>query len=326
MKSFEVVGMGAMNLDQLFRVDQILVDGEAPVKGFSYYPGGSAANTVCGLAKLGVRTGFVGAVGGDEAGRALIDDLVKCGVDVSQIRVKKAVKTGSTICLADQRGRRSLYVMPGANSLLAPDDVDLAYAHRAAVIHLSSFLDDLQFELQRKIVAELSNDVRISFAPGAVYASKGMRQLIPFLERTHVLFLNRSEMKLLTGDDFAEGARKCLDLGCQTVVTTLGLSRIRPGAGGREAVVAGHILSLEGEYLVESRARKGEPVVGTLGAGDAFAAGFLYGLVKDKELPQCGLLAEIMARFCVARMGAREGLPSLAELSERYYLESGERL
>ena len=114
--AIKVVGMGAMNIDHLYCVERILLDGEAPVEGFELCPGGSAANTIYGLAKLGVRTGFLGIVGEDEVGGKLIKSFASVSVDTSQVRVKKGAKTGSVLCLSDKRGRRSLYVLPGANS------------------------------------------------------------------------------------------------------------------------------------------------------------------------------------------------------------------
>jgi ribokinase len=325
MSPLEIIGMGAMNLDQLYLVERILVDGEITVSDFAAEAGGSAANTICGLAKLGVRTGFVGAVGDDEAGRKLVDDLVRCGVEASQIRVKKGA-TGSALCLSDKRGRRAIYVMPGANSHLNTEDIDLDYLSQAKIFHLSSFVHEAQFELQKRLVAQLPPDVRISFAPGSIYAARGAEQLAPLLKRTYLLFVNRKEMGQLSGKDFAAGARRCLELGCHTVVTTLGNVNIRLAGRQHEAAVAGHVLSKDGEYFIESRAKQSQPVLDTTGAGDAFAAGFLYGVMKGKDLPQCGLVADIMARFCIGRVGAREGLPSLSELSEEYQTISGEQL
>jgi ribokinase len=318
MNSIEVVGIGAMNMDQLYRVQRILVDGEAAVKGFSFYPGGSAANTIYGLAKLGVSTGFIGAVGDDEIGRTLVEDLAKVGVDVSQIKVKKGAKTGLALCLSDNQGKRSLYIMPGANSLLEAKDIDLDYVNQAKIVHLSSFVDESQFKLQKRVIAQLKPSVKVSFAPGSIYTAKGMQQLAPLLNKTYLLFINRSEMKQLTGEDFAAGAKKCLEQGCHIVVTTLGSAEAKLTRKTSRATLVAHILSGEGEYLIESRVKPAAPMVDTTGAGDAFAAGFLYGFLRGKDWQQCGFLGDMMARFCISQMGAREGLPSLAELSREY--------
>jgi ribokinase len=131
-------------------------------------------------------------------------------------------------------------------------------------------------------------------------------------------------MKQLTGEDFSTKAKKCLEKGYHTVVTTLGGTRLTKKRTG--APLACHILSREGEYLVESRVKQAKPSVDTTGAVDAFAAGFLYGLLKGKDLPQCGQLGDIVARLCITRIEAREGLPSLAKLSQKYYASFGQSL
>ncbi|TET88086.1 MAG: carbohydrate kinase family protein [Dehalococcoidia bacterium] len=326
MNSVEVVGIGAMNMDQLYGVERILVDGEASVKEFSFHPGGSAANTIYGMAKLGVRTAFIGALGDDEIGEALAEDFAKVGVDVSRIRVKKGAKTGSALCLSDKQGRRSLYIMPGANSLLEIEDIDLEYINQAKILCLSSFVHESQFELQKRVIAQLNRSVKISFAPGSIYTVKGIQQIAPLLNKTYLLFINRSEMRQLTGEDFAAGAKKCLEQGCHIVVTTLGNAETKLTRKTSRATLVAHILSSEGEYLIESKVKPAAPIVDTTGAGDAFAAGFLYGFLKGKDLRQCGFLGDIMARFCISKRGAREGLPSLAELSQEYYVSFGQRL
>jgi ribokinase len=75
MAKIEVVCFGAMNFDRLYRVDELVVDGEQSVAEFVSQPGGSGANTIYGLAKLGVKTDFIGAVGNDKDGKALLSDL-----------------------------------------------------------------------------------------------------------------------------------------------------------------------------------------------------------------------------------------------------------
>src|SRR3990172_4921603 len=118
--ALEVIGLGAMNLDHLYWVERLLTDGEAPVLETAICPGGSAANTIYGLARLGVLTGYVGAVGDDEAGRLLVADLAEAGVDTGHIMVKEA-SSGATLILSDRRGHRAIYIVPGANSLLSLD-------------------------------------------------------------------------------------------------------------------------------------------------------------------------------------------------------------
>ncbi|MCJ7655971.1 MAG: carbohydrate kinase family protein, partial [Dehalococcoidia bacterium] len=222
MASLDIVGFGAMNIDHLYKVGELVADGEQLVDGIESLPGGSAANTVYGLAKLGVKAGFVGAVGVDDDGVELIEAFKAVAVDTSQIRIKQEVKTGATICLSDRLGGRAIYVSPGANNLLGPEDIDLAYLNRARLVLLSSFADDRQFNLQVDVTEKLSTSVTVSLAPGMLYVAKGLKALIPLLERTHIVFMNRDEIERLTGKDFKAGVQELVKSGCQVVVVTLG--------------------------------------------------------------------------------------------------------
>jgi ribokinase len=91
MSDIAVIGLGALNTDYLYKVERILDDEETMVDEAKLLPGGSAANTIYGLAKLGVKSGFVCAVGDDAEGELSIQDLRKVGVDTSQIKIKPGV-------------------------------------------------------------------------------------------------------------------------------------------------------------------------------------------------------------------------------------------
>jgi len=313
MSDIEVVGLGALNIDHLYRVERILDDGEAVVREAVSSPGGSAANTIYGLAKLGVNTGFAGVIGDDAEGKVMLEDFKKMEVDTSQIKVKPQAKTGSVVCLSDSLGKRSLYVLPGANDLLTMDDLDLNYINQARMLHLSSFADDRQFKISLELITRLDLSTKVGFAPGALYAAKGLKVLAPVLDRAYVLFINQDEMRQLTGQDVMAGAENCLKHGCQIVIVTLG-----KGASLRGVTATSYIRDVDTEYIVEASSKIITSTLDTTGAGDAFAAGFLYGLLKGVGLKECGLLGDITARFSTTKMGARKGLPTFIELSQRY--------
>ena len=343
MKSIRVIGFGAMNLDELYRVQSVLADDETTIKEHKSTPGGSAANTIYGLAKLGINTGFAGAIGSDEEGKFLTEDFRNVGTDVSQIKIKDSAQTGSVLGLTDSHGKRALYVGPGANSLLKREDISLDYMAQAELIHLSSFADDEQFELQKWIVTNLPQSVKVSFTPGAIYTRKRLSALAPILAKTRILFTNESEIKELAKTKFFEaGAQRFLDKGCQMVIVTLGkgtLQKINTSQLTFEFVNYPKILSTYGtsdymasenetelrfgsyvadannKYIIESKPGHRED---TTGAGDAFATGFLYGLLNRKGLEECGFLGDTVAQFSIAKMGARQGLPTLTELTQRY--------
>jgi ribokinase len=320
MQAIEVIGFGAMNIDRLYRVQRVLVDGETPIMQQILAPGGSAANTIYGLAKLGIRTGFIGAIGDDDEGKLLLDDFQSRGVDISQIKIKNKAATGSVLCLTDKRGRRALYVAPGANSLLTWQDIDFRYLNQARIIHLSSFVADEQFHLQRQVLSAISPSVKVSLAPGALYADKGWDALAPWLSRASILFVNQREMRALTGEEFEAGARRCLAQGCDIVVVTLGkgIDKGKP--------IACYLNDGAEEYFIEAQRGKRRAVIDTTGAGDAFATGFLYGVLKGRNLRECGLWGQVVAQLTISKMGARAGLPTLRQLAQRHEELSGQPL
>lgn len=322
MNHIEVVGLGALNIDRLYRVERILDDGEAVVDETESSPGGSAANTIYGLARLGMNTGFIGMVGDDAEGKILVHDFKEVGVDTSQIRVTSKAQTGSVLCLSDRQGNRSLYITPGANDLLMVDDLDLNYINQARLLHLSSFTSDRQLNILLELMDRLDSPTKLSFTPGALYAQKGLKALSSIISRTHVLFINQDEIKQLTGGDVINGAEICLKQGCDIVAATLGKGvRLKLGKGANQKTVAatGYIRDTETEHIVPSTNQNTVAEVDTTGAGDAFAAGFLYGLLKGKGLRECGLLGDIVARFSISQLGARPGLPTLNQLTQRYH-------
>lgn len=307
-----------MNMDNIYRVERILADGETNVDNFRLSPGGSAANTIYALARLGISTGFIGAVGDDKAGEMLVRDLESVSVDVSQVKVERGVRTGLVQCFTDKRGRRALYVLPGANSLLASSDIDLAYTGQSRILHLSSFADEEQLVIHKELVAKIPPPLKISFAPGSIYVAMGINALEPIIKKSHIMFLNREEVEELTATDFQTGAQRLQNLGCQIVAVTLGAG-IRRG----NTTATCYIASGEGEYMIEAKTTKKKPEGDTIGAGDAFAAGFLYGFLRSKDLSECGHLGDMLACLSTTKIGARAGLPSLHELNQFYQRERG---
>ena len=329
MNNIEVVGLGALNIDHIYQVERILDDGETVVSEAASFPGGSAANTIYGLAKLGMNTGFTGVVGDDAEGEVMLQDFHKVGVDTSQIKVRPGARTGSALCLSDKLGRRSLYLLPGANNLLTIDDLDLAYINQAKMFHVSSFVDDRQFNILLALMNRLDLSTKVSFTPGALYATKGLEVLTPILNRTCVLFVNQNELHQLTGGGILAGVESCLKHGCQIIAVTLGQgARLGLGKGiSRRTVTAiSYIRDAESEYVIELGNQNTISGVDTTGAGDAFATGFIYGLLNGKGLEQCGRLGDIVAQFSITKVGAREGLPTSAELAQRYHELYSERL
>ncbi len=295
----DVVGFGALNFDRLFKVEKLAEgDTEVHIIDQKGAPGGSAANTIFALGKLGINCGFVGAIGMDHEGEELKQDFERVGADVFKITTLKDVRTGIVVGFIDKSGERALYVSPGANNELTAEMVDMDYLAACKIAHLSSFVGDDQFNIQKDIIGSLAGKVKISLCPGALYIDRGLDALKLMLEKSDFLFMNKAEVEGLTGKEYPKGARELLGLGCGTVAITLG------GEGS-------YIIDGQGEYSVPAVAKE---AVDTTGAGDSFAAGFLYGVLSGKSSEQCGMIGNIIASKCVESIGARMNLPTAEEL------------
>jgi ribokinase len=296
--TIHVVGFGALNLDKLYKVNMIAKEEEEGfVTDFKETAGGSAANTIVGLARLGLKTGFIGKVAADYEGNFLLDDFRKEGVDTNGITVSEEGRSGVVMGFIDIKGDRALYVDPGVNNLAKFQEINLDYATNTEFLHLSSFVGETPLEAQKELIDRLPN-VKISFDPGALYARKGLRALRPIIQRCRVMFPNAIETKLLTGKDYEEGAKNFTKLGAEMVAVKLG----KKGCyitDGKES----HLIKA---YKVDA--------LDTTGAGDAFCAGFIYGLINGKDLYDCGRLGNFVASRCITKIGARTGLPRLEDL------------
>ena len=305
----DVVGLGALNLDIIYRVDfenlpQVKRGEEKKIdeedisfikrllekKGrlITKSGGGSAANTIYALSRMGFSCGFAGRVGEDKEGDFLLQDLMAAGVDTTGIL--REGKTGICFILVDKKGERSILVVPGTNDNLLPHQVDMDYINRAKILHTTSFIGNTSFQTQKKIV--LRAKPLISFDPGQPHANKGWNELFPILQRTHILFSTEREVEIITYDSFKEGCRRMVRGGVKIVVCKMGEE-------------GSWIITREKEIFIPSRKVKS---VDTTGAGDVYAAGFLAGFLNKLSLIDCGKLGTYAAAISIAGFG-REKYP-----------------
>ena len=295
---FDVVCFGALNVDRLFKVRRIAkAEEESVILDCKELPGGSAANTAVGLANLGVKTGYIGKVADDAGGRLLLKAFEDVGVNVDGIKKASVGRSGSVMGFINHDGDRALYVDPGVNDLIDFNEIDLDYVSESTFLHLTSFVGERPLKTQIELAESLS-DMKVTLDPGELYARRGWSMMRPLMERCFAVFPNENELRLLTGADSKEGAKRLIETGVSIVAVKLG----RRGCYVTDGVK---------KYLIEPFKVK---VVDTTGAGDAFCAGFLYGLVRNKPLKECGVLGNLVASRCITKIGAREGLPKLRDL------------
>ncbi|MBX5327752.1 MAG: carbohydrate kinase family protein [Candidatus Bathyarchaeota archaeon] len=302
MTRFDVVGFGALNVDKLFRVNKIAgAEEEGFIIDCEEACGGSAANTIVGLARLKCKVGFIGKVASDREGEMLVEDFRREGVDTSGIVHVNDGRSGVVMGFVDEKGERALYVDPGVNDAIGFEEIDKKYAFQTKFLHLTSFVGEKSFQAQRKLVEALPKTVKVSLDPGELYARKGIAKLEPMISKAFVLMPNQAELKLLTKmNDYEKGTELLLEKGVRVVAVKLG-SKGCYVTDGKEK----HLIK---PFKVQ--------VIDTTGAGDAFCAGFLYGLLRNKSLYECGKLGNFVASRCIMKIGARPGLPSLEDLEQ----------
>ena len=287
-------------MDKLFKVSKFAkAEEEIFVEDYAEACGGSAANTVVGIARLGCKSGYIGKVGYDREGEMLIKDFCDEAVNTDGVIRAEEGESGSVLGFVDKKGARALYINPGVNDTIKLDEVNSRYASQAQFLHLTSFVGEQSFQTQKKLLDIIADNVKVSFDPGALYARKGFLNLEPIIRRAYILMPNAIELELLTGEiDYRKGADVIIGKGVKIVAVKLG--------GEGCYVTDGQERHLISPFKVE--------VVDTTGAGDAFCAGFLYGLVNNRSLFECSRLGNFVASRCIMKMGARTGLPFSKDL------------
>ncbi|MGQ9572162.1 MAG: carbohydrate kinase family protein [Dehalococcoidia bacterium] len=327
MSSFDVIGVGALNVDRIYAVPQVVTDGAELIDEVAVDAGGSSANTAYGLAKLGLRCGFLGAVGDDSDAEIVMRSFAEVGVDTSRIVRKSGINTGSVLAFADEEGNRAMYVEPGVNALFEPRDLDMAYMASARLVLFSSFAGNIPLAVQRAAIESLPATTTVALSVDALLAHGGLDVLTDLVSRCNVIFANAAELRELTGLELPAAAGALLDLGCQTVVVTFGQGTPRqpwmeereaPGEGKDEWPIICWLTGKESGSAVAAPSTHEGSIVDATGAGDAFAAGFLWGFLTGEPLPRCASLGHVAAGFCLASMGCRAGLPTREALLARH--------
>ncbi len=310
----DVVGFGALNIDKLYQVNRIAhEDEEAYITGSTESCGGSAANTIVGLSRLGLKTGFIGKVASDREGSLLHNNLQNENVNTRGVLVSDNGRSGTVSGFVDSSGQRALYVNPGVNDFVEENEIDMEYINTSMVLHITSFVgkyNEKSIKTQETVLNEISNDVCVSFDPGRLYSERGIEFLNKFFMRTDILLINQSELKLLiTGK--IENSRLTSQSETQKFADTIQLEY------GIDIVVVK--MGDKGSYVTnngESHFTKAFDVscVDTTGAGDAFNAGFLHGYIKGEDILKSSIKGNYVASHCVTEHGATDGLPHITKL------------
>ncbi|AIY89857.1 carbohydrate kinase family protein [Geoglobus acetivorans] len=284
-----IAGFGALNLDKIYLVDKIPAkDEEGFVIDVNLHPGGSAANTIAGLATFGVKTAFIGKIGSDEEGRILVRDFEDRGADTSGI-VRAEGRSGVAMIFVDREGERAILVDPGVNDTIKEDEINWNVVEGADIIHMTSFICRVSNDSFKSQIEVARNAERISLDPGMPYAEKGLKGLEKLLKETAIFLPNRKEIEMIFGIEWREAVIEAHSLGIEIVAVKLGKEGCFVSDGKREEFVK----------IFPSKP------VDTTGAGDAFNAGFLYGLQRNRDVVESAKIGNYVASRLIERVGAR---------------------
>ena len=262
----------------------------------SITPGGSAANTIYALRRMGFRTGYIGAVWEDEIGDRLIEGLG----DPMDVGVIQRGSSGSTVIAVGPDGDRSIVVFPNANDHLSSSDVDHLLIAKARVLHLSSFVGNVPLEAQIEAVARLPMDIKVTMDPGELYADLGFDSIAPLLERADVVMPNMAELLKLTGQRTREmAADRLFDMGVEVVVCKMGAKGIATYTKDESS-----FSNVGSKYGTKVRGD-------TVGAGDVANAGYLAGMISGLSHIGASHLADECAYASIGGKG-REAYPDKA--------------
>jgi sugar/nucleoside kinase (ribokinase family) len=253
--------------------------------------GGSAANTVFSLAKMGFRSGMVGKVGQDEDGDFILQEMAP----VPRLHLGRDHRTGQALIILGPDRDRIILLLPNANRELTRTDLDPDFVKTFRILHLTSILGE-GLALQERLAREVAGQVLISCDPGEVYVQRGLKDLAPLLARCHLLFITQGELELLAGRGWRDGVEEILDLGTRIIAVK------KKGSGAFIQEGAG-IWELPAP-IIQAR--------DTTGAGDVFAAGFLGGYLRGLPLPACGSLGLAMAHQSMEGVG-RAAYPTIVD-------------
>lgn len=324
---FDVVAIGNAIVDVIARADDALITAEGLTKGSMRLidaaeadrlytamgpavemSGGSAANTLAGMAALGQRCGFIGQVADDQLGDVFTHDLRALGVAYETPPLAEGAPTARCLILVTPDGQRTMNTFLGASHLLEQAMIADEWIANADILYLEGYLWDPPLSraaMRRAIDVARAAGRKVAFTLSDAFIidrhGADFRALIDE-GLFDILFANEVEIRALAENDDFEAA-------VTVVAAKVPLLVVTRGAQGA--------IALSGGARTEVSAEPIDEVVDTTGAGDLFAAGFLAGQAEGRPIADCLTMGSVCAREIIAQVGPRAQSDLRAEVAAR---------
>lgn len=311
---YDVVGIGNALVDVIAHADDEFLDTEGLVKGsmtlietdraVGLYralgsavemSGGSAANTMCGVASFGGSAAYIGKVSSDDLGQVFGHDLRAVGVQFRPGQPEGETPTGRCIIVVTPDAQRTMNTYLGVSSLLHPSDIDEAAVAAGKVLYMEGYLFD-------------RDDAKAAFRLAAQVSHQAGRKVSITLSDSFCVDRHRDDFRALVSDEvdilFGNEDELCslyeidtFDAAVAAVRADSELAVITRGASGSVIITRDSIIEIPAEPV--------DAVLDTTGAGDLYAAGFLYGFTHGRSLEECGYLGSVAAAEVISHVGPR---------------------
>ncbi len=297
----KILVVGSLNLDYVIEVENMPKAGETIFgKSLKKIPGGKGANQAYAIGKLGGDVAMIGAVGDDDAGQILLNNLKSVNVDTSGIEIVNDNVTGQAYIYVDDNGQNCITVISGANAVVDRDMID----------RNMELIDDAEY-----VVMQLEVPIDTVKYVKDIAISKGKKVIIdpaPAIKNPdtnlwrgcYIIKPNELELATLTGkklnniEEYKKAAIELQKTGADFVISTLG------GDGA---------IAYDGENIKNFDCKK-TTVVDTTAAGDTFTAGLVIGLNEGKSIEEAINFGQSAAAITVSRKGAQTSIPSRDEI------------
>jgi sugar/nucleoside kinase (ribokinase family) len=257
--------------------------------------GGSAANTIAGLASFGGKGAFMGKVANDKLGEVFAHDMRAIGARFENAPLVGGPATAVSMINVTPDGQRTMCTFLGASVAFSDEDVEVETVEAAKIVYLEGYLFDAEaarraFAKAAALAHGAGRMIALTLSDGFV-VERHRAGLMGFIEsQVDLLFANETELCALFETTDFEAALAALRPHVKLAAVTCG--------------AAGSVILSQGERLTV-KAEPVEKVVDTTGAGDQYAAGFMFGLSRGRPLQQCGQLASLAAAEVISHYGPR---------------------